>query len=300
MNWAVSVRPRKAGYLVFSYRHAFHAGNHADVLKHAMFVHILEYFGRKPAPYLVIDTHAGAGLYGLQGDWSTKTAESADGVGRLLGSPDAPPLVDRYLQALADFNPAGTLKAYPGSPWWALEYMREADRLRLFEWHPTESEVLAGNLAHLERAVQRRIMLYHADGFKGLNALLPPPTRRGMVIIDPSYEDKHDYRRTVLAVKEGLERFATGTFIVWYPLVQRRESSAIGRQLENLPAKNWVHATLSVRKPAVDGLGLHGSGMFVVNPPYTLHDELKVALPWLVRQLGQDDRAVHTLSQRTD
>ena len=163
---------------MFSYRHAFHAGNHADVLKHAMFVHILEYFGRKPAPYWVIDTHAGAGLYGLQGDWSTKTAESAEGVGRLWGSPDAPPLVDRYLQALADFNPAGALKAYPGSPWWALQYMREADRLRLFEWHPTESEVLAGNLAHLERAVQRRIMLYHADGFKGLNALLPPPTRQ--------------------------------------------------------------------------------------------------------------------------
>jgi 23S rRNA (adenine2030-N6)-methyltransferase len=285
---------------VFSYRHAFHAGNHADVLKHAMFVHILDYFGRKPAPYWVIDTHAGAGLYGLQGEASTKTAEAADGIGRLWDGLSLPPLIQRYLQALAEFNPTGALKVYPGSPWWTLKYMRAADRLRLFEWHPTEAEVLAGNLGQLARAVQRRVMLYHADGFQGLNALLPPPTRRGMVIIDPSYEDKQDYRRTVLALKAGLQRFATGTFIAWYPLVQRRESSAIGRQLEHLPIKHWVHATLSVRQPAANGLGLHGSGMFVVNPPYTLHGELQAALPWLVSQLNQDPRACYTLSQQTD
>ena len=151
---------------MFSYRHAFHAGNHADVLKHAMFVHILDYFGRKPAPYWVIDTHAGAGLYGLQGEASTKTAEAADGIGRLWDGLSLPPLIQRYLQALAEFNPTGALKVYPGSPWWTLKYMRAADRLRLFEWHPTEAEVLAGNLGQLARAVQRRVMLYHADGFQ--------------------------------------------------------------------------------------------------------------------------------------
>ncbi len=283
---------------MFSYRHAFHAGNHADVLKHAMFINILDYFGRKPAPYWVIDTHAGAGLYSLQGDWSNKTAEASTGVAALWESTDAPALIERYLARIRDFNASPALKVYPGSPWLALESMREADRLRLFELHPTEVDVLAGNIDRLDRPTQRRVMLYRGDGFKGMNALLPPPTRRGMVIIDPSYEDKHDYRRAVQYVKDGLERFATGTFIVWYPLVQRRESSAIGRHLENLPAKSWVHATLSVKKPAVDGLGLHGSGMFVVNPPYTLHDELKQALPWLTQKLAQDDRAQFTLAQK--
>ena len=285
---------------MFSYRHAFHAGNHADVLKHAMFVHILDYFGRKPAPYWVIDTHAGAGLYSLQGDWSNKTAESSEGVGAIWDSAKPPALIAAYLERLRSFNSSPALKVYPGSPWLALESMREADRLRLFELHPTEVDVLAANIDRLARPTQRRVMLYRGDGFKGVIALLPPPTRRGMVIIDPSYEDKHDYRRAVQTVKDGLERFATGTFIVWYPLVQRRESSAIGRQLEHLPAKSWVHATLSVKKPSVDGLGLHGSGMFVVNPPYTLHDELKQTLPWLKEKLGQDDRAQYTLSQKAD
>lgn len=285
---------------MFSYRHAFHAGNHADVLKHAMFIHVLDYFNRKPSPYWVIDTHAGAGLYSLQGEWSNKTAEYEDGAGKLWDAQDAPELVSTYLSRLRAFNPTEAFAFYPGSPWLALDAMRASDRLRLFELHPTESDVLAGNVGRLERSVQRRVMVYRADGFKGLNALLPPPTRRGMVIIDPSYEDKQDYRRAVAAVKDGLVRFATGTFIVWYPLVQRVESSAIGRHLEHLPAKNWVHATLSVKRAANDGLGLHGSGMFIVNPPYTLHAALKQALPWLVDQLGQDERAGYTLTQRTD
>ena len=244
---------------MFSYRHAFHAGNHADVLKHAIFIHILDYFGRKPAPYWVIDTHAGAGLYSLHGDWSNKTTEAADGIGRIWDAAQTPELIQTYLDRLQNWNVSGDLKTYPGSPWLALDSQRESDRLRLFELHPTEIDVLANNIGRLDRAQQRRVTLYPADGFKGMNALLPPPTRRGMVIIDPSYEDKQDYRRAVSAVKDGMQRFATGTFIVWYPLVQRRESSAIGRQLENLQAKSWVHATLSVRRPSTDGLGLHGS-----------------------------------------
>lgn len=285
---------------MFSYRHAFHAGNHADVLKHAVFAHVLDYFNRKPAPYWVIDTHAGAGLYSLQGDWSNKTAEYTDGVARLWDAKKTPPLVQAYLDRIREFNDGSELTVYPGSPWLSLSSMRESDRLRLFELHPTEVDVLATNIDRLDRPTQRRIMLYKADGFKGMNALLPPPTRRGMVIIDPSYEDKQDYRRAVLAVKDGLLRFATGTFIVWYPLVQRREATQIGRQLEHLPAKNWVHATLSVKRPETDGLGLHGSGMFVVNPPYTLHAELKQALPWLVSKLGQDERANYTLTHLAD
>jgi 23S rRNA (adenine2030-N6)-methyltransferase len=283
---------------LFSYRHAFHAGNHADVLKHAILIHILDYFNRKDAPYWVIDTHAGAGIYHLDSDWATQNAEFAEGVGKLWQRTDLPPLFARYIEQLQRFNPGPELRHYPGSPWLALEAMRNADRLRLFELHPTESEVLVENLERKGRVALRQTTIYATDGFDGMKALVPPPTRRGMVVIDPSYEDKQDYRRAVQAVKDGLLRFATGTYVVWYPLVQRRESSEIGRLLERTDAKNWVHATLSVKKPAANGLGLHGSGMFVVNPPWTLRDALKTSLGWLTQQLAQDDRAVYALTHK--
>jgi len=281
---------------MFSYRHAFHAGNHADVLKHAIWVHILDYMNRKDAPYWVVDTHAGAGRYTLDSDWAEKNAEFADGVMRLWNRDDLPPLFAAYIARLRAVNRGEGLRHYPGSPWYALHSLREHDRLRLFELHPTESEVLLANLERESRSAIRQTTIYATDGFDGLKAMMPPPTRRGVVMIDPSYEDKRDYRRAYLAVKEGLQRFATGTFVVWYPMVQRLESSEIGRHLEKIEAKSWVHATLSVRKPSPDGLGLHGSGMYIVNPPYTLHDELKTALPWLTKLLAQDERAVYTLN----
>ncbi|MGE8615045.1 MAG: 23S rRNA (adenine(2030)-N(6))-methyltransferase RlmJ, partial [Achromobacter veterisilvae] len=139
---------------------------------------------------------------------------------------------------------------------------------------------------------------YGDDGFEGVKALLPPPTRRGMVLIDPSYEDKNDYRRTLVTVKECIKRFATGTIAIWYPLVQRREASEMARHFENLKVKSWLHATLTVKKAAIDGYGLHGSGMFLINPPWTLHDALKPAMPYLARALGQDERAGFTLQYR--
>jgi 23S rRNA (adenine2030-N6)-methyltransferase len=144
----------------------------------------------------------------------------------------------------------------------------------------------------------RKTIIYDTDGFKGLKALLPPPTRRGMVIIDPSYEDKNDYRRTLQAINDGLSRFATGCFLVWYPLVQRRESNELARSLERLKTP-WVHATLTVRKPSPDGHGLHGSGMFVLNPPWTLRQDLAATLPWLSKTLGLDERSGFTLTENS-
>ncbi|OZI35863.1 23S rRNA (adenine(2030)-N(6))-methyltransferase RlmJ [Bordetella genomosp. 1] len=283
---------------MFSYRHAFHAGNHADVLKHAILVSVLEHFNRKDAPYWVIDTHAGAGLYALDSDWANKNAEFADGVGRLWDRKDLPPLLETYVERIRDYNPDGRLRHYPGSPWITMDALRDRDRLRLFEMHPTESGVLARNLDQRDRLIQRQTTIYGTDGFEGMKALLPPPTRRGAVLIDPSYEDKQDYRRTLTAVKEGIKRFATGTFAVWYPLVQRREVAEMARQLERLPVKSWLHATLSVKRPAGDGFGLHGSGMFLVNPPWTLEAELKPVMPFLARELAQDERATYTLQYR--
>ena len=280
---------------MFSYRHAFHAGNHADVLKHAVLVHILAHLNRKDAPYWVIDTHAGAGLYALDGNWAAKNAEWESGIGRLWQRRDLPPLLDDYIQCVARHNRGETLRHYPGSPWLVLDAMRERDRLRLFELHPSESGVLSDNLGKAGRGATRRTLIYGADGFEGLTALLPPPTRRGLVLIDPSYEDKRDYRRTLEAVREGLKRFATGCYAVWYPQVQRREAQDLPRQLSRLPGVSWLHASLTVCRPQADGHGLHGSGMFVVNPPWTLQEALRTALPWLVRELGQDDRARHVL-----
>jgi 23S rRNA (adenine2030-N6)-methyltransferase len=298
MRWILSGPVFESDTTLFSYRHAFHAGNHADVLKHAMLVHIFDYMGKKEAPYWVIDTHAGAGTYHLDSDWAVKNAEFAEGVGKLWSRDDLPPLFQRYIEQLHHFNSGPELRHYPGSPWLALESMRHHDRLRLFELHPTESEVLVANLERRGRVALRQTTIYGTDGFEGMKALLPPPTRRGVVVIDPSYEDKQDYRRAVQAVKDGIQRFATGTYVVWYPLVQRRESSEIGRALERLESKGWVHVTLSVKKPASTGLGLHGSGMYVMNPPWTLYESLRESLPWLTKQLGQDDRATYTLTHR--
>ncbi|AOB31609.1 competence protein ComJ [Bordetella sp. H567] len=285
---------------MFSYRHAFHAGNHADVLKHAILIHVLDYLGQKDTPYWVIDTHAGAGLYRLDSDWANKNAEFADGIGRLWDRTDLPPLLARYMECMRQYNPNGQLRHYPGSPWLALDGLREHDRLRLFERHPTEAEVLVGNLEKRGGMALRQATIFDTDGFEGMKALLPPPPRRGLVVIDPSYEDKQDYRHVALAVKEGLKRFATGTYAVWYPQVQRRESTELPRQLEKLGAQRWLHASLSVRKPATDGFGLHGSGMFLVNPPWTLGAQLKEALPWLKNVLAQDERARYTLDVHMD
>ena len=279
---------------MFSYRHAFHAGNHADVLKHAILVQILDYFNRKDAPYWVIDTHAGAGLYALDGEWAGQSGEVVDGLDRLLGAAQPPELVTRYLRAIQDFNPGGVANRYPGSPALTLRALRPHDKLRLFELHPTEIEVLESTLRHLGTS-RRQVTIAREDGFDGLKRLLPPPTRRGIVLIDPSYEDKRDYRHVLQAVRDGLERFASGCFAVWYPLVQRIQAHEMARALERLPVE-WLHATLTVRKPAADGLGLHGSGMFVVNPPWTLHEELRAALPWLTKTLAQDGHARHTLA----
>ncbi|QAA93501.1 23S rRNA (adenine(2030)-N(6))-methyltransferase RlmJ [Pollutimonas thiosulfatoxidans] len=281
---------------MFSYRHAFHAGNHADVLKHAVLVQILDHFNKKENPYWVIDTHAGAGIYDLRSEWALQNGEFADGLDRVLGAPGMPPLVERYLEEVQHFNPDNLANFYPGSPWLALHALRAQDKLRLFEMHPSEAAILRENIERQGRLAQRQTTVYEADGFDGLKSQLPPTPRRAITIIDPSYEDKHDYRRTLAAVNEGLRRFVTGTFVVWYPLVQRREAQELVRSLERLQ-NPWVNASLTVRKPTGDGFGLHGSGMFVINPPWTLHAELARAMPWLRDKLKQDDRADFSLKQ---
>ncbi|WP_055324678.1 23S rRNA (adenine(2030)-N(6))-methyltransferase RlmJ [Ralstonia solanacearum] len=276
---------------MLSYRHAFHAGNHADVLKHAIVVQLLDHLTQKDKAFWYIDTHAGAGLYALDHAWAKKKAEFETGIGRLwhaVGTGQTlPPLLDAYLDQVRQLNPDGRLKHYPGSPWLAWQMLRDHDRLRLFELHSSEIQVLSNNF----RGAGRKVMLYDGDGFGGLKTILPPPPRRALVLIDPSFEDKEDYARTVQTLQDGLQRFATGTYAIWYPQVQRRESAQLPARLKQLGLSDWLHVTLTVKRPVEGGLGLHGSGMFIVNPPWTLKAQLQDTMPTLVRLLGQDDGA---------
>jgi 23S rRNA (adenine2030-N6)-methyltransferase len=268
---------------MLSYRHAFHAGNHADVLKHCILVQLLRHLNQKDKPYWVIDSHAGAGRYRLDSEHATKNAEFEGGIGRLWARADLPPALADYVSLVRTMNADGRLRHYPGSPWLALELMRPDDRLRLFELHSTDFRLLAKTFAGEER----RVALRQADGFQELKSVLPPPPRRGLTLIDPAYEDKRDYLRVPAALKEALGRFATGTFAVWYPQLQRGDARQLPEKLKKLPVK-WLHASLSVRTPAADGFGMHGSGMFVVNPPWTLATALAETLPFLVAALGLD------------
>jgi 23S rRNA (adenine2030-N6)-methyltransferase len=281
---------------MFSYRHAFHAGNHADVLKHVVLVQLLGHLAQKETPFWVIDTHAGAGIYSLEGDWAAKRSEFADGIGRLWERGDAPPAVADYLDVVRAANPDGRLRHYPGSPFIALGALRDRDRLRLFEMHANECDALAHNVREAGRDAQRRAIVYADDGFAGLKALLPPPPRRGLVLIDPSYEDKRDYARVGTTLRDALTRFPTGCYAVWYPQVQRREARELAYKLGRMPGVRWLHASLTVCEPSPDGLGLHGSGIFVVNPPWMLQAAMQASLPWLARVLAQDEGARYALT----
>jgi 23S rRNA (adenine2030-N6)-methyltransferase len=272
---------------MLSYRHAFHAGNHADVLKHFVEVQLLRYLAQKDKPFWYIDTHAGAGCYALDTGYAVQNAEFESGIARLWERDDLPAPLAEYVELVKRINPDGQMKLYPGSPLVALELLREQDRMRLFELHPTDSDILQENFT----GYGTQVLMQTADGFGALKALLPPPPRRALVLIDPPYEDKQDYKRVVTALQEGLKRFANGVYAVWYPQLQRAEAKQLPEQLKQLPVKSWLHVALSVQAPSADGFGMHGSGMFVLNPPWTLHGVLQETMPYLVKHLAQDAQA---------
>lgn len=292
---------------MFSYRHAFHAGNHADVLKHTVLIATLEHLLEKPAPITVIDTHAGAGLYRLDGDYAGTSGEAADGVLRLLGpaASDAgaqalPPALARYLEVLRSFNRGGQARVYPGSPFITHHLLRDEDKLKLYELHPTDARTLDANIAQLDAG--RQIAVLREDGFGSATKFLPPPSRRALVLVDPSYELKTDYARTAAFIGEAVKRFATGVYAVWYPIIPRPEAHELPRRLKTLAnkaGKPWLHATLTVKSSKLttnaagetQRPGLPASGMFLINPPYTLAEQLRPALARLAEVLAQDRHA---------
>ena len=310
---------------MFSYRHAFHAGNHADVLKHTVLVAVLRYLVQKDSPLAVFDTHAGAGLYRLDGDYAATSGEAADGFLRLTGhaqnasahakpaangttagphaQPLAPALQD-YFDRVSGFNAKGSFRVYPGSPFIIQRLLRDRDKLKLFELHPTDSKTLSANIAQLEAG--RQVSVLREDGFEGLKKFLPPPQRRALVLSDPSFEIKTDYARVVATAADALTRFATGTYAVWHPIIPRPEAHDVPRKLKTLAVKagrSWLHATLTVKSSKVltdtTGVehrpGLPASGMFVINPPHTLKAAMQTALPQMTELLAQDQHARFSL-----
>ncbi len=281
---------------MFSYRHAFHAGNHADVLKHAILLQIFDHYAQKDSPYTIIDTHTGAGLYDLEDEWAQTKGEFYDGLDKVIEADNPPPMVERYLDVIADLNPDGVARYYPGSPWLALMQLRSQDSFHGFELHPSEFQVLQENVKQLYPRPNKKVRLYAENGFEGLKRLLPPPSRRAVVVMDPSYEAKSDYRQVQHCLDEALKRFAQCCYVIWYPLVQRPEVQQLRRYLESQTC-SWLHTSLSVKARSRNGVGLHGSGMFIVNPPWTLYQTLSEALPWLKSAMAQDDHAQSYLQQ---
>jgi len=280
---------------MLSYRHAFHAGNHADVLKHLILLQIAEYLGEKPAPFWIIDTHAGAGRYALESAHASKLAEFKDGIGRLWEAKGLPPAAKDYVDMVRQLNPDGQLRHYPGSPWLARQMLRDGDRLRLYEMHTTDAKLLH----ECFQGSGREVAITDGDGFAGLKAVLPPPPRRALVLIDPSYETKGDYTAVIKALQEALKRFPTGTYALWYPMLSKLESRQLPEKLKRLGCSNWLHATLEVKAPAKDGFGMNGSGMFVINPPWTLEKKLHETLPKLTELLAQGAGAKYTLESES-
>jgi 23S rRNA (adenine2030-N6)-methyltransferase len=278
---------------MLAYRHAFHAGNHADVLKHITLCLVLRYMNQKDKSYRLIDTHAGAGGYSLEGQYAQKKGEYLQGVARLWDRGDLPPAVADYMALVRQFNPAGRLEQYPGSPAFAQMLLRAQDQLRLFELHPTDHRILEAFLGKVKGAEVK-----DTDGFDGLKGQVPPSSRRAVVLMDPSYEGHGDYSRVIASLREAITRFPEGVYMVWYPQVSKLEAAQLPRRLEGLAPKGWLHARLTVQVPDSQGFGLAGSGMFILNPPYTLHDELLAVLPYLTEVLGQYDGANYLLEQK--
>lgn len=287
---------------MLSYRHAFHAGNHADVLKHTTLLAVLRHMVLKETAIHIFDSHAGAGLYRLDGDYAQTSGEAGHGYLQLLAAVAAnpttalAPALQDYLDLVDGFNTAGSHKVYPGSPFIIQRLLRARDRLKLFELHPTDAKTLRANIAQLDAG--RQITVLQEDGFEGLKKFLPPPSRRALVLCDPSFELKTDYARVVAMMGDAVKRFATGTYMVWYPIIPRPEAHELPRKLKTLATREgrpWLNATLTVKssKLATDAAGdvirpgLPASGVFVINPPHTLKAQLTEALsqiaPWLAQ-----------------
>lgn len=281
-----------------NYRHAYHAGNFADVLKHATLALALQRMMGKPTPLRIIDTHAGVGLYDLTGREAGKTGEWHHGIGRLIG-PDAEPLpsavaalLEPYLSAVRAVNPPGSgdLVRYPGSPMVARHLLRPGDRMIANELHPDDNAALCAVLAR-----EKRAKVLALDGWTALKSLLPPRERRGLVLVDPPFEEPGELDRLTKGLADAHRRFATGVYILWFPIKDPRPIARLQHAVLALGLPKLLFVDLMIR-PARDPDRLNGTGLLIANPPYGLSDQLRQLAPELARRLAQEDGARSTVT----
>lgn len=272
---------------MLSYRHAFHAGNFADVLKHVVLLEIITYLTQKDKAFCIIDTHAGGGKYELDGDYALKNREFESGINRLWQRDDLPLCIANYVAMQKRFNSQGHFNRYAGSPLLIKQLLRPQDKLHLFELHSTEIATLKLNMKH-----DKRIAIHHADGLKESLKLLPPLERRGLVLIDPSYEIKSDYDQVIKTLAQMHKRFSTGTYLLWYPVIDRERNNALEKALIKTEIPNIQLFELGI---ALDESkrGMTASGMIVINPPWNLAKTMQIALPWLAQCLGENNKGTY-------
>lgn len=273
--------------VAMNYRHAYHAGNFADVLKHSVLALVIDHLRLKPTPFRIVDTHAGCGLYDLGGGEAMRTGEWRDGIGRLIG-PGAPGIPDRqralldpYLRVIEALNTPGSIKRYPGSPAIALALMRPEDRLVANELHPEDSEALKSAIGRDKRA---KVM--GLDGWQALKALLPPKERRGAVLIDPPFEEAGEFERMAQGLASAVTRFASGIYLLWYPVKNPADVRTFKKRLQEHGYEKLLCLELHVAGPGVIE-GLSGTGVVILNPPFRLAAQMNDALPFLVGRLGR-------------
>ncbi len=287
---------------MLSYRHSYHAGNFADVLKHIVLVECLEHFNKKDSPFDYIDTHSGAGLYDLRSANANKTSEYKEGIAKLKRIDF--PLLENYFDVIDELNKQQGIKKgltfYPGSPAIAHHYVTRAERQKdkawLFELHSSDFRILSESMASSSKAIARKIRIKQEDGLHGLLALVPPVSRRALVLIDPSYEIKNDYRDVIEAVIKAHKKFNSGTYAIWYPVVERKRVDNMWRKLKQAGIKNIQQYELGLAEDSHE-LGMTSAGMIVINPPWTLKAKLEKVLPKLVKQLDRGDGKAFSLCQ---
>ena len=264
---------------MLSYRHSYHAGNHADVLKHIVLTLCINALKEKEKPFLYLDTHSGAGRYLLKSEHSEKTGEYLSGINLLWQQSNIPELLNTYLSVIKRYNPFSELKYYPGSPLIAKQLLRQQDKLNLTELHPTDYPLL-----RQEFSKDKRAKVLREDGFAQLKSKLPHEFRRGIILIDPSYEIKDDYQIIPKALFEAYKRFATGVYLIWYPVVSRTQTQKMIDSIIKLGIRRISQFELAI-KPDNNQKGMTASGILVINPPWKLHEQMQTILPWLKNTL---------------
>jgi len=265
-----------------NYRHAYHAGNFADVMKHAILALVIAGLKRKETPFFVLDTHAGIGAYDLEAPQADKTGEYLGGIARVLDAPLPPAELETYLAVVRAWNSDGTLRRYPGSPELVRGLMRPQDRMALVELHPEDVETLRARFHG-----DRRVGVHHLDGYTAAKGLLPPPERRGLVLMDPPFEVKNEFERLLAALRRTRKLWPTGITMAWYPIKGRPPVESFYQDIAGQGGPETLAVELLLR-PAEDPFKLNGSGLLVINPPWQLREALERVLPWLARIVAPD------------